>query len=64
VSDEELSVRCLEEDGVLVHPGYFYDFPSGNHLVLSLLTPAGVFREGVEKIAARLGGNSGVGTPG
>lgn len=56
VSDEEFSVRCLEDDAVLVHPGYFYDFPSGNHLVLSLLTPAGAFREGTAKIAARLQG--------
>lgn len=55
VSDEEFSVRCLEDDGILVHPGYFYDFPSGNHLVLSLLTPVDMFREGAAKLAARLG---------
>ncbi len=54
VPDEEAALRCLEEDGVLVHPGYFYDFPSGSHLVLSLLTPTGVFSEGSSKLAARL----------
>ncbi len=53
-SDEEICLRGVEEDGVLVHPGYFYDFPSGNHLVLSLLTPPEVFREGAAKLAARL----------
>jgi aspartate/methionine/tyrosine aminotransferase len=53
-SDEEVCLRCLEEDGVLVHPGYFYDFPAGSHLVLSLLTPSDVFREGLRKLAVRL----------
>jgi alanine-synthesizing transaminase len=52
--DEEICLYGVEEDGVLVHPGYFYDFPAGNHLVLSLLTPPAVFREGTEKLAARL----------
>jgi hypothetical protein len=52
--DEEISLYGVERDGVLVHPGYFYDFPSGNHLVLSLLTPPAVFREGTTKLAARL----------
>jgi len=53
-SDEELCLRCLEEDGILVHPGYFYDFPRGSHLVVSLLTPVEPFRTGVSKLAARL----------
>ena len=45
--DEE--TRCLEllERGVAVHPGYFYDFPSGAHLVLSLLPEPSVFAAGV-----------------
>lgn len=54
VSDEELTVALLEEDDVLLHPGYFYDFPSGSHVIASLLTPSHAFREGVEKLAARL----------
>ena len=53
-SDEELVVDLLERDGVLSHPGYFYDFASGSFLVLSLLPPAGEFREGVSRIAGRL----------
>lgn len=52
--DEELAVDLLEQDGVLAHPGYFYDFAAGSHLVLSLLPPTGEFREGVSRIAARL----------
>ncbi len=48
--DEE--TRCLEllERGVAVHPGYFYDFPSGAHLVLSLLPLPEVFDEGVRRL--------------
>jgi alanine-synthesizing transaminase len=56
VSDEEICLSSMKEDGVLVHPGYFYDFPSGSHLVLSLLTPEAEFREGVSRLAARLAG--------
>jgi alanine-synthesizing transaminase len=55
IPEEELVLRLLEQDGVLAHPGYFYDFPSGSFLVLSLLTPPDVFDEGVRKIMARVG---------
>ena len=54
VSDEEVALQLLEEDGVHVHPGYFFDFPTGTHLVLSLLTSSEAFREGVARIAMRL----------
>jgi aspartate/methionine/tyrosine aminotransferase len=54
VSDDDVAVGLLEDEGVLVHPGYFYDFPGGSFLVLSLLPPAAVFREGAEKLGARL----------
>jgi aspartate/methionine/tyrosine aminotransferase len=54
VPDEELVLRLLDEDGVLAHPGYFYDFPKGSFLVLSLLTPPEVFGEGVGRLAARM----------
>jgi aspartate/methionine/tyrosine aminotransferase len=53
-ADEELAMALLERDGVLVHPGYFYDFPSERFLVLSLLTPEEVFRKGVELLLRRL----------
>ena len=35
-TEEEWALSLLER-GVLVHPGYFFDFPSGAHLVVSLL---------------------------
>jgi aspartate/methionine/tyrosine aminotransferase len=47
-TDEEWAVAMLEESGVLVYPGYFFDFAVGGHLVLSLLPEPAVFRAGVE----------------
>ncbi|MFZ3046944.1 MAG: pyridoxal phosphate-dependent aminotransferase [Desulfatirhabdiaceae bacterium] len=47
-SDEELACHLLEQDDLLVHPGYFYDldenFPC---LVLSLITPPHTFQAGI-----------------
>jgi hypothetical protein len=53
-SEEERVVRLLEEHDVLVHPGYFFDFPREAYLVLSLLPPRDVFDEAVDRIAAVL----------
>jgi hypothetical protein len=50
-TDEELALRLLA-DGVLVHPGYFFDFPSEGYLVVSLLTPEDEFVRGMERVAA------------
>jgi len=55
-SDEELAIRLLEKRGVLVHPGHFYDFADQGHLVLSLLTPAEEFREGMKAVLAHATG--------
>ena len=49
-SDEELAIALLEQRGVLVHPGHFYDFPGDGYLVVSLITPAGPFAEGVGRV--------------
>jgi alanine-synthesizing transaminase len=53
-SDEEWALRLLEEDGVLVQPGYFFDLTLGATLVLSLLPPPGIFAEGVRRLLARV----------
>ncbi len=53
-SDEEFVISLLERDGVLVHPGYLYDFPAGTYLVLSLLPDTGTFRHGASSLARRL----------
>ena len=36
-SEETLVLELLERDHVLVHPGYFFDFPREAFLVVSLL---------------------------
>ena len=54
LSEEERVTRLLEEHDVLVHPGYFFDFPSEAYLVLSLLPAPEVFAEGVERIVQSL----------
>ncbi len=51
-SEEELVVELLDRDGVLVQPGFFYDFDSEAFLVLSLLTPSETFQEGVLRLLA------------
>jgi alanine-synthesizing transaminase len=53
--DEELALQLLERTGVLVHPGYFFDFASEDYLVLSLLPEPGRFAEGVKRLAGCLG---------
>jgi alanine-synthesizing transaminase len=52
--EEERVTRLLEEQGVLVHPGYFFDFPREAFLALSLLPPRDVFDEAVNRIIAVL----------
>lgn len=54
--EEELVLRLLEHDHVLVHPGYFYDYSGPARLVVSLLPPAQRFRIGAERLARRLKG--------
>ena len=58
ISDEELVLDLLDQSGVLVHPGYFFDFATEDFLVLSLLPEPQIFAEGVRRLAAYLGGSS------
>jgi aspartate/methionine/tyrosine aminotransferase len=55
VPEEELVLTLLTDDGVLVHPGYFFDFPSESFLVVSLLTAERSFADGVARILERVG---------
>jgi len=52
-SEEDWVLTLLTEDGVLVQPGFFFDFEREAFLVISLLTPEDAFREGVRWILAR-----------
>jgi len=49
-SDEELAIRLIEEQSVLVHPGHFYEFARDGYLVISLLTRAEEFTEGIARL--------------
>jgi alanine-synthesizing transaminase len=48
--EEDLVVGLLTRDGVLTHPGYFFDFPRESFLVVSLLPPVASFADGVERV--------------
>jgi alanine-synthesizing transaminase len=49
-SDDDFTTELAREEGVLVHPGHFYEFPSDGYLVLSLITPTQVFADGLHKL--------------
>jgi aspartate/methionine/tyrosine aminotransferase len=55
-SDEDLAIDVLRELSVLVHPGHFYDFPGEGYLILGLITPPEIFREGIERVLGMLNG--------
>jgi aspartate/methionine/tyrosine aminotransferase len=52
-TEEELVIELLERDGVVVHPGFFFDFAHEAYLVLSLLPEPAAFREGVTRLLER-----------
>lgn len=57
-AEEDLVLDLLTEDAVLVHPGYFFDFPHESFLVLSLLPPEQVFADGLSRVLRRVGAES------
>lgn len=55
MDDEAFATRLVETEGVHVQPGYFFDFEEEDLIVLSLLPEPEIFREGLARIARRLG---------
>jgi aspartate/methionine/tyrosine aminotransferase len=51
--EEDVAITLLEEEDVLVHPGFFFDFESECYLVVSLLPEPETFDEGVRRILER-----------
>ena len=49
-SEDTLVLELLEQKHVLVHPGYFYDFPEEVFLVISLLPEPYLFRSAVQRV--------------
>jgi hypothetical protein len=53
-SEESIVLDLIERDAVVVHPGYFFDFPNEAFLVVSLLPPPDLFDRGVQLLQDRL----------
>jgi alanine-synthesizing transaminase len=53
-SEDTLVLELLRLDGVVVHPGYFFDFPHEAFLIVSLLPELEVFARGVRLVQERL----------
>ncbi len=53
-TEEEWILEFLEQDRVLVHPGYFFDFEEEAYIVLSLLPECAQFQEGCNRILSRI----------
>lgn len=50
ISEERLCTRLLQNYGVIVQPGYFFDMASEAYVVLSLITPSATFAEGMAAV--------------
>jgi hypothetical protein len=53
-SEEAWVLELLERDGVLVQPGFFFDFAEEAYVVISLLTPEATFERGIARLLARV----------
>lgn len=51
--EAELAMELLERDGVVVHPGYYFDMPHEGFLVLSLLVAPEILAAGAPRVCAR-----------
>jgi aspartate/methionine/tyrosine aminotransferase len=55
LSEEQWVLDLLDHHGVLLQPGYFYDFGSEAFLIVSLLTSEDVFDQGIRRLAGYAG---------
>lgn len=49
-SEEDWITRLLDEQNVVVQPGYFFDMASEAYVVVSLITPPDEFLEGIRRV--------------
>jgi alanine-synthesizing transaminase len=54
IDDEAFALRALEEQSVILQPGYMFDMEDAQAAVVSLLPPPEVFEEGISRIAELL----------
>lgn len=57
-SEEALILHLLDQDDVLVHPGYFFDFPREAFIVVSLIVEPKLFDRAIARVLARAAGRS------
>jgi alanine-synthesizing transaminase len=50
ISDEEFVIRLLKKTGIFVHPGYYYDYEKGLHILISLLAEKALFKRSLKKL--------------
>jgi aspartate/methionine/tyrosine aminotransferase len=55
-SEDDLVLDLVERDGVLVHPGFFFDFPHEAFVVVSLLPEPSTFHQGIQLLMERADG--------
>lgn len=53
-SEERWALELLEDEGVYVHPGHFFDFDEEAYVVVSLITPEADLVQGVTRIVQRV----------
>jgi aspartate/methionine/tyrosine aminotransferase len=58
-SEESLMIELLTADHVLVHPGYFFDFPHEAFVIVSLLVEPAVFDEAMRRVLTRAASRGG-----
>jgi alanine-synthesizing transaminase len=54
LSGENLAIEIMQRALVLVHPGHFYNFPSDDFLVVSLIVSTDQFEQGMSRLSAIL----------
>ena len=54
IDEESWVLALLEEEHVLVHPGYFYDFAGAACIIVSLLCEPAEFEAGLERLGRHL----------
>ena len=54
--EETIVSRLIEQHRVLVHPGYFFDFPAEAFIIISLLPPPDVFDDAISRMLPAVAG--------
>ena len=54
-TEEQWVLELLEQESVLVQPGFFFDFEAEAFVVMSLLTPEPTWQEGIRRLVLRAG---------